>query len=139
MYNDQFTTKAVDFLVGKFALSCYLSDDDSHTQLGLSFSPCFFAADMFNDEIDQVRLNAIHSLRKIGTRTKLVLDADQLEIVIGALEDADKTARESTHDLLRFVYCKFFFLMRRLIMQQAYGLQSLICSIVLFAYLHSSL
>ncbi|CAO3663696.1 unnamed protein product [Umbelopsis ramanniana] len=74
MYNDQFTTKAVDFLV-----------------------------DMFNDEIDQVRLNAIHSLRKIGKRTKLVLDADQLEIVIGALEDADKTARESTHDLLRVV------------------------------------
>ncbi|KAI8584114.1 hypothetical protein K450DRAFT_218208 [Umbelopsis ramanniana AG] len=74
MYNDQFTTKAVDFLV-----------------------------DMFNDEIDHVRLNAIHSLRKIGKRTKLVLDADQLEIVIGALEDADKTARESTHDLLRVV------------------------------------
>jgi integrator complex subunit 4 len=66
------------------------------------FGPPF--ADMFNDEIDHVRLNAIHSLRKIGKRTKLVLDADQLEIVIGALEDADKTARESTHDLLRYVY-----------------------------------
>lgn len=103
MYNDQFTTKAVDFLVGRFALSSYLCYNDSHTNLGLSFL-FFFATDMFNDEIDQVRLNAIHSLRKIGKRTKLVLDADQLEIVIGALEDADKTARESTHDLLRFVY-----------------------------------
>ncbi|KAG2182099.1 hypothetical protein INT43_007026 [Umbelopsis isabellina] len=74
MYSDQFTTKAVDFLV-----------------------------DMFNDEIDQVRINAIQSLRKIGTRTRLVFDEDQLEIVIGALEDADKTAREGTHDLLRVV------------------------------------
>jgi hypothetical protein len=58
---------------------------------------------MFNDEIDQVRLNAIHSLRKIGTRTRLVLNSDQLEIVIGALEDADKPSREGTHDLLRYV------------------------------------
>ncbi|KAM3585956.1 hypothetical protein VKS41_002490 [Umbelopsis sp. WA50703] len=73
MYSDQFTTKAVDFLV-----------------------------DMFNDEIDQVRINAIQSLRKIGTRTRLVFDGDQLEIVIGALEDADKAAREGTHDLLRY-------------------------------------
>ncbi|GAB5592096.1 hypothetical protein Unana1_06996 [Umbelopsis nana] len=74
MHNDQFTTKAVDFLV-----------------------------DMFNDEIDEVRLNAIHSLRKIGTRTRLVMHPDQLEIVIGALEDADTASRNGTHDLLRVV------------------------------------
>jgi len=136
MYNDQFTTKAVDFLVGRFALSSYLSYNDSHTNLGHSFL-FFFAADMFNDEIDQVRLNAIHSLRKIGKRTKLVLDADQLEIVIGALEDADKTARESTHDLLRFVYGQLF-------PEEIYNAASLcpsisFCSIVLFAYPHNSL
>ncbi|RUS15173.1 armadillo-type protein [Endogone sp. FLAS-F59071] len=74
MYNDQFTTKAIDFLV-----------------------------DMFNDEIDHIRLNAITSLRKIGSRATLIFDADQLEIALGALEDADKSVREGTHELLRVV------------------------------------
>lgn len=58
---------------------------------------------MFNDEIDHVRLNAITSLRKIGSRATLIFDADQLEIALGALEDADKSAREGTHELLRCV------------------------------------
>ncbi|RUO97226.1 armadillo-type protein [Jimgerdemannia flammicorona] len=85
MYNDQFTTKAIDFLVvPHLCVTAPLSD-------------------MFNDEIDHVRVNAINSLRKIGSRTTLIFDADQLEIALGALEDADRNARESTHELLRHV------------------------------------
>ncbi|KAI7868171.1 armadillo-type protein [Spinellus fusiger] len=59
--------------------------------------------DMFNDEIDKVRLNAIQSLRKIGTRTILEFNAEQLEIAVGALEDNDATAREATHDLIKVI------------------------------------
>ncbi|KAI8374468.1 armadillo-type protein [Radiomyces spectabilis] len=57
--------------------------------------------DMFNDEIDKVRINAIQSLRKIGTRTILEFDAEQLEIALGALDDSDRVAREATHDLIK--------------------------------------
>jgi integrator complex subunit 4 len=94
MHNDQFTTKAVDFLVGEMHLI------DVSLVAGLFWSHGT-SIDMFNDEIDEVRLNAIHSLRKIGTRTRLVMHPDQLEIVIGALEDADTASRNGTHDLLR--------------------------------------
>ncbi|KAI7897651.1 armadillo-type protein [Cokeromyces recurvatus] len=74
MYNEQLTKKAVEFLV-----------------------------DMFNDDIDKVRLNAIHSLRKIGTRNTLEFDEEQLEIAVGALEDSDPLARQATHELFTVV------------------------------------
>lgn len=54
---------------------------------------------MFNDDIDKIRLNAIQSLRKIGTRCTLEFDEEQLEIAVGALEDSDPLARQATHDL----------------------------------------
>ncbi|KAI9481345.1 MAG: armadillo-type protein [Benjaminiella poitrasii] len=74
MYNEQLTKKAVEFLV-----------------------------DMFNDDIDKIRLNAIHSLRKIGTRNILEFDEEQLEIAVGALEDSDPLARQATHELFTVV------------------------------------
>ncbi|KAG2214549.1 hypothetical protein INT46_003099 [Mucor plumbeus] len=74
MYNEQLTKKAVEFLV-----------------------------DMFNDDIDKIRLNAIQSLRKIGTKSTLEFDEEQLEIAVGALEDSDPLARQATHELFTVV------------------------------------
>ncbi|KAI7849458.1 armadillo-type protein [Circinella umbellata] len=59
--------------------------------------------DMFNDEIPQVRINAINSLRKIGTRWPLKFNLEQLEIATGTLDDFDQTTRFATHDLLAVV------------------------------------
>ncbi|KAG9305653.1 hypothetical protein G9A89_022575 [Geosiphon pyriformis] len=59
-----------------------------------------FLVDMFHDEIDSVRLNAIHSLRKIGTLAKISLDSEQLQITLSVLDDADKKVREATHQML---------------------------------------
>ena len=43
-----------------------------------------FLVDMFNDEIESVRLNAINSLRKIAHH--FLLREDQLEIMLGVLK-----------------------------------------------------
>lgn len=43
-----------------------------------------FLVDMFNDEIEDVRLKAIDSLTKISQHT--ILREDQLETILGALE-----------------------------------------------------
>lgn len=43
-----------------------------------------FLVDMFNDEIEEVRLKAIDSLTKISKH--IVLWEDQLETILGALE-----------------------------------------------------
>ncbi|KAI8339839.1 armadillo-type protein [Blakeslea trispora] len=74
MYNEQLTKKAIEFLV-----------------------------DMFNDDIDKIRLNAIQSLRKIGTKSPIEFDEEQLDIAVGALEDSDPVARHNTHDLFTVV------------------------------------
>ncbi|KAI8344171.1 armadillo-type protein [Chlamydoabsidia padenii] len=57
--------------------------------------------DMFNDEIDKIRVNAIQSLRKIGSRTTLEFNSEELEVALGAFEDSDKVAREAAHDLMK--------------------------------------
>ncbi|KAG1141018.1 hypothetical protein G6F37_009150 [Rhizopus arrhizus] len=74
LYNEELTKKAVENLV-----------------------------DMFNDEIDKIRVNAIQSLRKIGSRSLVEFDEEQLEIAVGALEDSDPLARHATHDLFTVV------------------------------------
>ena len=58
--------------------------------------------DMFMDEIDYVRLNALTSLCKIGNRASLVFDTEQLQIALGVLEDADRDVRESAHRMLQY-------------------------------------
>ncbi|PVD19006.1 hypothetical protein C0Q70_21565 [Pomacea canaliculata] len=54
--------------------------------------------DMVNDEIESVRLNAINSLRKLTRH--LILRDDQLEIILGVLQDFSFTTREALRGLL---------------------------------------
>ncbi|KAK7484410.1 hypothetical protein BaRGS_00024295, partial [Batillaria attramentaria] len=54
--------------------------------------------DMVNDEIESVRLNTINSLRKLSRH--LVLRDDQLEIILGVLQDFSFTSREALRGLL---------------------------------------
>ncbi|XP_060575601.1 integrator complex subunit 4-like [Ruditapes philippinarum] len=55
-------------------------------------------ADMFNDEIESVRLNAINSLKKLSQH--LELREDQLDIMLGVLQDFSYVSRESLRDML---------------------------------------
>ncbi|KAL3848604.1 hypothetical protein ACJMK2_019453 [Sinanodonta woodiana] len=54
--------------------------------------------DMFNDEIESVRLNAINSLKKLSQH--LELREDQLDIILGVLQDFSYTCREYLRDML---------------------------------------
>ncbi|CAL1533993.1 unnamed protein product [Lymnaea stagnalis] len=54
--------------------------------------------DMFNDEIESVRLNAINSLQKISHH--LLLREDQVEIILGVLQDFSHGSREALRDML---------------------------------------
>ncbi|KAF9919127.1 Integrator complex subunit 4 [Lobosporangium transversale] len=62
-----------------------------------------YMVDMFMDEIDYVRLNALTSLYKIGSKAPITFDTEQLQITLGVLEDADRDVRESTHRMLEVV------------------------------------
>ncbi|KAH0944626.1 hypothetical protein HN011_000325 [Eciton burchellii] len=57
-----------------------------------------FMVDMFNDEIQNVRLRAIESLKKMST--SVTLREDQLETILGALEDFSGEVREGLHSML---------------------------------------
>ncbi|KAJ8734961.1 hypothetical protein PYW08_014211 [Mythimna loreyi] len=57
-----------------------------------------FLVDMFNDEIEDVRLRAIDSLTRISHH--IVLREDQLETILGALEDYSMDVREGLHRML---------------------------------------
>ncbi|KAF5275636.1 hypothetical protein FQA39_LY06748 [Lamprigera yunnana] len=57
-----------------------------------------FLVDMFNDEIEDVRLIAIDSLRRISEH--IILRDDQLETILGALEDFSQDVREGLHRML---------------------------------------
>ncbi|XP_034841372.1 integrator complex subunit 4 [Maniola hyperantus] len=57
-----------------------------------------FLVDMFNDEIEDVRLRAIDSLTRISHH--IILREDQLEIILGALEDYSMDVREGLHRML---------------------------------------
>ncbi|XP_060518566.1 integrator complex subunit 4 [Cylas formicarius] len=57
-----------------------------------------FMVDMFNDEIEDVRLKAIDSLRMISEH--IILRDDQLETILGALEDFSQDVREGLHRML---------------------------------------
>ncbi|XP_060072180.1 integrator complex subunit 4-like [Ylistrum balloti] len=76
---------------------------DSLCELAVQ-SPSFAALsqdsviDMFNDEIKSVRLNAINSLRKLSHL--LTLREDQLEIILGVLQDFSGSTREALRNML---------------------------------------
>uniref|UniRef100_A0A8B9KNN6 Integrator complex subunit 4 n=1 Tax=Astyanax mexicanus TaxID=7994 RepID=A0A8B9KNN6_ASTMX len=57
-----------------------------------------FLVDMFNDEIEEVRLQSIHALRQISTH--ITLREDQLDTVLAVLEDSSRDIREALHELL---------------------------------------
>ncbi|KAL0133799.1 hypothetical protein PUN28_001044 [Cardiocondyla obscurior] len=57
-----------------------------------------FMVDMFNDEIQDVRLRAIESLKKMSA--SVTLQEDQLETILGALEDFSGEVREGLHAML---------------------------------------
>lgn len=57
-----------------------------------------FLVDMFNDEIEDVRLKAIYSLTAISRH--IVLREDQLEIMLSSLEDYSVEVREGLHLML---------------------------------------
>jgi integrator complex subunit 4 len=57
-----------------------------------------FLVDMFNDEIEGVRLQAIHSLTKISEH--IILREDQIEVMLGSLEDYSVEVREGLHLML---------------------------------------
>ncbi|KAL5476193.1 hypothetical protein EMCRGX_G026108 [Ephydatia muelleri] len=76
---------------------------DSMCRLSLA-SPLFgeqcldFLVDLFDDEIQSVRLKAINSIRRISANIEL--REDQLETVLGVLEEACPEIREALHSLL---------------------------------------
>ncbi|XP_054830603.1 integrator complex subunit 4 [Eublepharis macularius] len=57
-----------------------------------------FLVDMFNDEIEEVRLQSIHTMRKISNN--ITLREDQLDTLLGVLEDSSRDIREALHELL---------------------------------------
>ena len=57
-----------------------------------------FMVDMFNDEIQDVRIRAIESLRKMSA--SVTLQEDQLETILSALEDYSDEVREGLHATL---------------------------------------
>ncbi|XP_070538096.1 integrator complex subunit 4-like [Ptychodera flava] len=61
-----------------------------------------FLVDMFNDEIENVRLNAISSLRKLNRLIEL--REDQLETVLNVLDESSQEVREAVHELLCSVH-----------------------------------
>ncbi|KAG0033116.1 Integrator complex subunit 4 [Podila clonocystis] len=71
MHNPEFSLLAVDYLV-----------------------------DMFMDDIDHVRLNALTSLCKIGNKAPITFDTEQLQIALGVLEDADKDVQVLVPEML---------------------------------------
>ncbi|XP_059099010.1 integrator complex subunit 4-like [Tigriopus californicus] len=58
-----------------------------------------FLVDMFNDEIELVRLKAIESLRLIASH--ISLQAHQLEVILTALDDYSILIRERLHSMLQ--------------------------------------
>lgn len=57
-----------------------------------------FLVDMFNDEIENVRLNSINSLIKIHQYVDL--REDQLDTILECLNDFNQVVRDSVRDLL---------------------------------------
>lgn len=57
-----------------------------------------FLVDMFNDEIESVRLEAITAITKISQH--IILREDQIEVMLGSLEDCSVEVREGVRLLL---------------------------------------
>ncbi|RKO87591.1 armadillo-type protein [Blyttiomyces helicus] len=106
--SEDFALKCLDFLVGALMLPKFASVPrfelmpplHPHTLIPYPHEliPVLrFFADMFNDEMAAVRLNAVHSLRKIALRHTIVLDDEQLQTVLIVLQDASASVRDGAH------------------------------------------
>eukprot|EP00698_Gefionella_okellyi_P020826 TRINITY_DN6619_c0_g1_i1.p1 TRINITY_DN6619_c0_g1~~TRINITY_DN6619_c0_g1_i1.p1 ORF type:complete len:788 (+),score=179.67 TRINITY_DN6619_c0_g1_i1:42-2366(+) len=76
---------------------------DSMTELALrsdkfAAASVEFIVDMFNDEVDEVRVMAIHSLRRLGTGAHL--SEDLLAVALSALDDQSVDVRTAVHEFL---------------------------------------
>src|SRR5699024_6019819 len=58
-----------------------------------------FLVDMFNDEIQEIRLKAIQCLTRISG-TNIILREDQIDIILAVLKDFSVDIRESLHQML---------------------------------------
>lgn len=58
-----------------------------------------FLVDMFNDEIQEIRLNAIKCLARIS-KSNITLREDQIDIILAVLEDFSAEIREALHHML---------------------------------------
>lgn len=58
-----------------------------------------FIVDMFNDEIEEIRLKAIRCLTRISS-SKIKLRKDQIDIILSVLEDYSSDIREELHLML---------------------------------------
>ncbi|EEC20489.1 integrator complex subunit, putative [Ixodes scapularis] len=84
-------------------LEVRLATLDSLCKLALKFhsfaaQSLDFIVDMFNDEIEEVRLKAIQCLGRISNQ--IVLREDQLETILAVLEDFSMDIREALHEVL---------------------------------------
>lgn len=55
---------------------------------------------MFNDEMESVRMNAVHSLRKVANKHAISLDRNQLKSVMMVLQDGNPTVRQAAYSML---------------------------------------
>lgn len=58
---------------------------------------------MFNDEIDHVRILSIDALFAIGNMITLKPDQEQLELILGVLDDTSEAVRSKVHHLIGLV------------------------------------
>eukprot|EP01132_Coremiostelium_polycephalum_P007935 gene7935-9761_t len=65
-----------------------------------------FLVDIFNDEIESVRINSIHSLRKIGN--SVTIKEEQLHVILANLESSSYEERHSLHRLLSVIHLSNF-------------------------------
>ena len=76
------------------ALTCLSTKNGKLANLALDF-----LVDMFNDEIESVRLKAIEALTL--TADHICLQAHQLETILWALDDCSFIVREKLHEMLQ--------------------------------------
>lgn len=64
-----------------------------------------FLVDMFNDEIEEVRLQSIHTMRKISNN--ITLREDQLDTVLAVLEVRPSQGGKTLRSCLLFFFFSF--------------------------------
>lgn len=70
----------------------------SHKSRNFALQSTEFFVDMFNDEIDSLRVNALRSVSRVG---KLIyLTEEQLQVVLAMLDDSTKAVRDATRKIL---------------------------------------